>query len=150
MVEEDPEKAWEVVGSLPGNRESRRMDLLAALMNKYPQRALELVRVHRDEVSVASAGARRWAGIDPLAMLPIINELPPGRGRTSIVGDAAIFYTEGTERHAESKTWFAQLTPELRNYALKSLGRYRSRRPRGFEKLYDSWEQIAMEAGDPP
>ena len=87
-------------------------------MIENPDRALEVVRSHRDASSVSNPGWGRWAHVDPAKTLPIIKELLPGHCRMAMLRDAASYYFAHPESLEDSEAWFAELPPEIQKLVL--------------------------------
>ncbi|YCM46623.1 hypothetical protein V2O64_11390 [Verrucomicrobiaceae bacterium 227] len=139
MLKDDPKRAWEIASELPGpHRDTRNFGILLQILKSDPSIATEIVRANRADLSLNRKG---WWGDDPMAVLPVLNELHAGPGRYELIYSSISKYVERSGNPnsvVESKKWFDQLNPELQALVLRDAKEKRFVMGSA-EKLLEAW-----------
>ncbi|MGI9239716.1 MAG: hypothetical protein ACR2RV_02885 [Verrucomicrobiales bacterium] len=123
LTEEDPAAAWELAERF-GSDERSKWRILTETLKRDPALALQLAEAHPGIMASSTNHViNASSDIDPMLMIPVMEALHPGGGRTTLANDGANYYASRPDRLASASEWFGQLTPDAQRYIVNKLER---------------------------
>lgn len=116
-IRHDPDEAWILAGRMPGLPDMHRWSILTSLVERDPAAAVAFLGKHRDVFSASQQAYGFWFIMDPMKILPLLDQFSAGPAKNDLVKESARYYLENPGQEAAAEAWFAKLPPDLREQA---------------------------------
>jgi hypothetical protein len=123
LVNANPNAAADLMDRLAGNHEEL-WGFVEIWRREAPEQMPYLLSRLGDRLSAQSPGRYHWQSSDPLALLPLVQQLQPGPTLNDLVRDGLFYYLDEEDADVtEAGTWLGQLPGELQSKVVTQLCR---------------------------